>query len=213
MIKVLLLLFLYCALEARENPFFNADEASMPITSNQQILKAPLQRASISLPSTARTIESVSIRYKNLDGSQVTKRLQLDNSIDWHLPIFISQTYTPIKKESQHTSIKTAQKQKNFQAIYKLPFIAFYQSGKRLKVVTQAPLIRDFVLVRPHRIVFDLRENLEMRSFIKKLTHNTIFTKIRIGNHKGYYRVVVELDGYYSYTLEKHKNSYIFNLR
>ncbi len=185
----------------------------MPITSNQQILKAPLKRASLSLPSTARTIESVTIRYKNLDGTRATKQLQLDNTIDWHLPIFISQTYTPIQKEFKHASIKTAQKQKNFQAIYKLPFIAFYQHGKKLKVVTSAPIIRDFLLVRPHRIVFDLKQDLEMRSFIKKLPHNTIFTKIRIGNHKGYYRVVVELDGYYSYTLEKHKNSYIFNLR
>jgi len=210
LIKVIVILFLSLLSQARENPFFNVDEANMPITSNLNTQKEPLKRVSLSFPSTARIIESVTIKYKNLDGTQKTKKLLLDNSIDWHIPLFISQTYTPLKKGKKLR--KEIAKKQTYRKIYTLPFISFYQKGKSLKVVANASMIRNFLLVHPHRIVFDLKQNLEMRSFSKKLLQNKIFTKIRIGNHKGYYRVVVELDGYYSYSLHKDNNNYFFNL-
>ena len=211
MIKVILVLFLYISLFARENPFFNVDEANMPITSNRNIKKEPLKRVSISLPSTARIIESVTIKYKNLDGSEKTKKLRLDNSVDWHLPIFISQTYSSLQ-EKIITSKKRVKKRQTYTKLFSLPFITFFQNKKSLKVVTQARMMRDFLLVHPHRIVFDIKQNVNIRSLNKKFLNNKIFTKIRIGNHKGYYRVVVELDGYYSYSLHKNKNTYFFNL-
>lgn len=210
MIKVIAILFLCLSVQARENPFFNVDEANMPITSNQNMQKEPLKRVSLSFPSTARVIESVTVKYKNLDGTQETKKLMLNNTIDWHLPLFISQTYSPVKEKKTR---KIIQKKKIYKKLYSLPFISFYQNQKSLKVVANANMIRNFLLVHPHRIVFDLKQNLEMRSFSKKLLQNKTFTKIRIGNHKGYYRVVIELDGYYSYSLHKNKNNYFFNLR
>jgi len=213
LIKIIVILFLYLSVSARENPFFNTNEVNMPITSNQEIVLEPLKRASISLPSTAREIKSVTIKYKNLDGSISTKNLLLNNSVDWHLPLFISQTYAPLKEIKTPHKNQTVQKKNLYKKLYSLPFISFYQNSTSLKVIANASMIRNFLLVHPHRIVFDLKQDLNMRSFNKKLLHNKIFTKIRIGNHKGYYRVVVELDGYYSYKLTQDKNSYIFNLR
>jgi len=203
---------LIISLYARENPFFNVDEANMPITSNQNISKEPLKRASLSFPSTARVIESVTVKYKNLDGSVKTKKLILDNTIDWHLPMFISQTYTPVEEKHKIRTHKV-QKEKVYKTLFSLPFISFSQSAKSLKVIAHAPIIRNFLLVHPHRIVFDIKENLNIRSLNKKLLNNKVFTKIRIGNHKGYYRVVIELDGYYSYSLQKNRNIYFFHLK
>ena len=34
------------------------------------------------------------------------------------------------------------------------------------------------------------------------------FSKIRMGNHDGYYRVVIELDGQYRYKLETQERDY-----
>ncbi|MDY0238878.1 MAG: AMIN domain-containing protein, partial [Campylobacterales bacterium] len=42
---------------------------------------------------------------------------------------------------------------------------------------------------------------------------NSIFSKIRVGNHAGYYRAVIELDGLYRYNMQKIPDGYILNLR
>jgi len=95
MIKLLSLTFLLCfLLDARENPFFPADgENDMPLSSNILQKQEPLKRATLTFPSTARTIEELTVTFKNLDGSIEKKSITLNNSIDWHLPLFISQNY------------------------------------------------------------------------------------------------------------------------
>jgi len=213
LIKLILFIYVFIAiLDARENPFFNKNEKNMPFTSNKPIELPPLKNASLTLPSTAREIQTVKITYKNLDGTLSTKTLQLKNSIDWHLPLFVSQSYT------QEPTIKTSntvlkQIKTQYIKIDSLKFISFYANGKKLKIITKDKMIRNFLLVNPHRIVFDIKKSIDFRSHIKKMKNKSIFTKIRIGNHNAYYRVVVELDGYYSYKLKKNVNSYIFSLR
>jgi hypothetical protein len=56
--------------------------------------KEPLKRATIAISSQARVIKKVTVEFKNLDGSIESKSIDLDNAIDWHLPLFISQKYT-----------------------------------------------------------------------------------------------------------------------
>jgi len=206
LIKLFFLIFIFfLSLNARENPFFNTEGDVVPVTSNIDTSLSPLKQASLSLPSTARVIESVTIKYKNLDGSQDTKSISLDNKIDWHLPLFVSQSYQNL--QDREKSVKYSYKK-----LLHLKFISFDEDEKTLKVTTNDKMIRNFLLVNPHRIVFDFRRELDIRSYIKKSPKDSIFTKIRIGNHKGYYRVVVELDGYYSYKLHHTKNEYIFKL-
>ena len=95
MIKILFyILTLAIILEARENPFFPADgEMDIPLTSNLSTKIPALKRATISLPPQARVIQKVTVEYKNLDGSIKTKSVTINNAVDWHLPIFISQNY------------------------------------------------------------------------------------------------------------------------
>lgn len=209
MIKILLTsLFLILSLDARENPFFPADGSKdITYTSNENRTSPPLKRATITLPSQARVIQKVTIEYKNLDGSQESKSIELDNSIDWHLPIFISQSYSQnLEKKPNKT------KKLKYKKLASIKYASFYASGKNLKIITKDKIIRNFLLVQPHRIVVDFKRDTSLKSLTKK-NKNTIFKKIRIGNHAGYYRAVIELDGYYRYKMSKSSDGYIFTLK
>ena len=205
MIKLCMLLF-SLTLFARENPFFPINSAlDIPLTS-AQVQKYPmLKRATLTLPSSAREIDSIVVKYKNMDGSISQKSITLNNSIDWHLPIFISQNYNlnkSTKREMKYIKFVT------------LPFISIYTKGKEMKIYTKDKLLRSFMLVKPHRIVCDFKRNINIRSFVKKAKHANAFKQINIGTHKGYYRVVIELDGFYKYSIKKTTyKSYLIFLR
>jgi len=209
---ILPFVLLYTLVDARENPFFPVSGMQdIPLTSNQTETIPPLKQATITLPSTARTIESVTVRYKNIDGSIAEKKLQLSNSIDWHLPLFISQSYCAQEVKQRSPKSKKAHKYKQ---IASFGFIKFYADGKTIKVITKDKLLRHFLLVKPHRIVCDFKNDIDIRSYEKQiLKKSSVFKRIRIGAHDGYYRVVIELDGFYKYKFHKEaKKTYIFTL-
>jgi len=202
-----IILFMILTLNARENPFFpSSKDATIPFTSNQTQDSSPLKQISLTFPSTARTIESVTIKYKNLDGSIATKKETLGNSIDWHLPIFVSQNYAETKPK-----VKVAVKIiKKFNNIVSLKFITLFEREKELKLITKDKMIRNFILTKPHRVVCDFKRNIDFRSYEKDILGKSIVKKVRVGNHDGYYRLVIELDGYYKYTTQNAKNGYLF---
>ncbi|MFT7003166.1 MAG: hypothetical protein ACJAWW_000501 [Sulfurimonas sp.] len=211
MIKILFVsLFLLITLDARENPFFPAKgEKDIPYTSNNVISATPLKQTSITLPSSARLIKKVTIEYENLDASIEKKSIVLDNSIDWHLPIFVSQSYTQAESKEQVT---VKNKSIKYKKIASVKHATFFTSNKTLKIVTSDKVIRNFLLVNPHRIVIDFKRDTNIKSYVKE-NKNEIFTKVRVGNHAGYYRAVIELDGQYRYEMQEISNGYIFNLR
>ena len=221
MIKVLFtVLLLLTSLNARENPFFpSTGEKDIPLTSNIDSDLSPLKRATLTLPSTARAIEGVTVNYRSLDGSRHTKTIELDNSIDWHLPIFVSQSYTneeqkvSAPKNIMAKSKIAPKKESSYKKIAGIKLISFYAKDKKLKVITQDKIIRNFLLVKPHRIVCDFKRDTNIKSYVKDMQKNSLFSKIRVGNHSGYYRVVIELDGHYRYTTKDTKDGYIFEIK
>lgn len=46
------------------------------------------------VPLNARLIKKVTIEFENLDASLESKSIELNNAIDWHLPVFVSQSYS-----------------------------------------------------------------------------------------------------------------------
>jgi len=198
--------------QARENPFFPSQgEEDLPFTSNENKQIPKLQRVSISLPSTARVIKKVTIEYENLDASSESKSIDLDNTVDWHLPIFISQSYT--KQKTLEMKSKTSEKSKlTYKEVAKIKHAKFLVSKKSLKIITEDKLIRNFLLPQPHRIVMDFKRESTMKSYMKNIP-NSVFTKVRIGNHNTYYRVVIELDGYYRYKLKNLSNGCLITLQ
>lgn len=198
-------LLLFTSLIARENPFFPSEgEKDIAYTSNQEKNIPMLKRATLTLPTHARVIESIVVHYKNLDGSLSQKKIPLNNSIDWHLPIFISQNYNS-------NQITTTPKRSKYKKVAAIRYAQFFTKDKKLKIITQDKLLRHFSLVKPYRIIVDFQRDTNLKSYTKKIP-NTPFAKIRIGNHSGYYRVVLELDGQYKYILHKSENSYVFEL-
>lgn len=217
--KVLsLFALLILTLHARENPFFPPEgEKDIFITTNKDNSKIPLKQAAITLPSQARVLQKVTIELKNLDGSIETKSIELDNSIDWHLPIFISQGYretavpTPKEKELSKTTTTTPTPTKKNDIQNGIgPKLSV--EGKSLKVTTKNEAIRNFLIANPHRIVIDFKSSAEVTSFVKK-DFDKVFQEVRVGNHKNYYRVVVELDGFYKYNFKKVDDGYIIELK
>ncbi|NPA58873.1 MAG: AMIN domain-containing protein [Epsilonproteobacteria bacterium] len=192
-------------LEARENPFFPTQgQKDIPYTSNDVKTIPTLKNASLKFPSSARIIKKVTVEYENLDASIETKSIKLHNLIDWHLPLFISQA--PLKNQNN-----TKETQKRYKKIAFNRYVTFFSYKKALKILTKDKLIRNFLLARPHRIVFDFKKDTNLKSYTKKIPQN-IFKKIKIGNHKGYYRVVIELDGPYRYKIKKTSRGYIITL-
>ncbi len=217
--KVLsLFALLILTLHARENPFFPPEgEKDIFITTNKDNSKIPLKQAAITLPSQARVLQKVTIELKNLDGSIETKSIELDNSIDWHLPIFISQGYretavpTPKEKELSKTTTTTPTPTKKNDIQNGIgPKLSV--EGKSLKVTTKNEAVRNFLIANPHRIVIDFKSSAEVTSFVKK-DFDKVFQEVRVGNHKNYYRVVVELDGFYKYNFKKVDDGYIVELK
>jgi len=214
LIKVIVLLSIFISsILARENPFISTGNEIMPVTSNVKTKLEPLQRATITLPSTARAIESVTIQYKNLDGSQQSKSIKLDNSVDWHLPIFVSQSYAEVTpRKNPSTSLRRLKRSSSYKRILLLKSISLYENKETLKIFTHDKLIRNFMLVDPHRVVMDFAYNDTIQALTKKINNKLIYKKIRIGKHEGYYRVVIELDGPYTYNMNPIKNGYILRL-
>jgi AMIN domain len=209
-------LFLLITLDARENPFFpSKGEKDIPYTSNQVKSAQPLKRSSITLPSSARIIKKVTIEYENLDATLEKRSIDLDNSIDWHLPIFVSQNYSSTESKTPSKEIVKAPTKKKvikYKEIASVKYVKFLSSQKTLKIVTNDKIIRNFILVKPHRIVVDFKRDTSLKSYIKE-NKGGIFCKVRVGNHSGYYRAVIELDGQYRYKMQKVSDGYIFNLR
>ncbi len=200
--KILLsVLLIFLTLHSRENPFFPADSLEdMPITSNKTEKYTPLNRAAISLPDYARVLEEVTIKYKNLDGSIESKSIKVNRSVDWHIPLFISQTY--MNSEDKKTNIKNKISKK-----IGFKFINFTILEKEIFINTADKLIRNFFLVNPHKIVLDFKREANFLTYKKKLS--TIpFTLLHVGNHDGYYRVVITLDGRYQYKIDSTDSGY-----
>jgi len=218
LIRVLFLtFFLILTLNARENPFFpSKGEVDIPFTSNAKTTLPPLKRATITVPSHARVIKKVTIEYINLDGTTSKTSIKLNNSIDWYLPIFISQSMGEIdsSKNKKATKTKTITKKKSkiikakqYTQLFNLGFTTFYKNEKELRIASKDIIIRDFLLTSPHRIVLDFQRDIDMKSRAKRFD-SRYFKKISFGVHDKYYRVVIELDGHYRYKKERKKKGY-----
>lgn len=219
--KVLIAIFLLLSLlDARENPFFPSEgEKELPYTSNDVKKLPSLQRATIPLPSKARVLESVTIKYKNLDGSIESKTVAVENTVDWHLPLFITQSYPSAdaaenksEKKEKVTSSKANINTERNEKIASIANADFYASGKTLQINTKDELIRNFLLSNPHRIVLDFKKDAVVKASSQDISQS-IFSKIRVGNHSGYYRIVVELDGHYRYKLSNTNSGYKITLQ
>lgn len=206
---ILFISILFLPLLSRENPFFPVSGSTIPNYSTNQIEKPkPFDSIKVKLPDSVRILKSVTLKCENLDGSITQKEIPINKAVDWHNKIIISQESKDLKKSSK--AKKGKKKTQRFKKIGSLEFISFYALGKKLKIITKDKLLRKFKLVKPDRIVLDFKRDADFRTFVFR--GSGIFKKISVGNHKGYYRAVIELDGRYLYHVRSISNGYMLKV-
>jgi len=192
--RLFLSLLLLSPLLARENPFFATQPSEMQkVTSNIPDTKSQLKSVSYTLPNQARILKEVTFTIQNIDGSLEKRTVQIDQSIDWHRALTISQS------NSASAELSVAN---NHASSANFGFISFNSKGKNLSIKTTDPLVRHFVLSSPSRIVLDFKRNATFQSMEKKL-NAAPFLDVSIGNHGKFARATITLDGRYNYALNK----------
>jgi hypothetical protein len=72
--------------------------------------------------------------------------------------------------------------------------------NKKVFIKTKDKLIRKMFLVKPFRLVLDFKRDADFLT-IKRIIKNSIVKKVVVGNHNGYYRVVLYFDANYKYKI------------
>jgi hypothetical protein len=242
--RLLFLLLIPFLLIARDNPFLPANDNkqdSKGVSNNRPVIEKEFRFTSTTLPDSARVLEKVVFVYKNLDGSIKEKPVKVQERIDWHMPLVVTQGSPNISNqplvlpedkeevrqaEVSSVSVQVPKQAPKIEAINnevkqdpvvkkqliafpsKNPFITLYQINNELWIQTQDHLKRDFIIVDPHRIVLDFSRNTTF--YTKSIQTKSIpYIKVDFGNHKGYYRVVITLDGKYRYRLQNSEEGYL----
>lgn len=188
---------------ARENPF---EPMSRP---QEDTFKSPnaknyFKERDIKLPSTARILKSVTITYQNIDGSTESKSIDIDEGIDWHFPILLSQKKAFLNEKVQHYTI--------------VPF-DFFTQRNRFYLFSSNNIIRSFVLPSPYRIVIDIDKQEQYGLQKQPKSSNGFiplnvkyFKKAALDVHKDFYRFTITLDGQYTYHIQKEVDYYVISV-
>lgn len=219
--RLLLLSLLFSfVLFARENPF-------VPLQNTQDIGKTTSIKQTrtffvdqtIKLPSSARILKSMELHYQNLDGSIESKIVAIDKNIDWHDELILQKKDALSQMKLPSISLETPTKTENLQSkiepsqrvVFSKRFHIKFMPHK-IYIQTKDKKIRDFLVTNPYKIVLDFKANLSFLTQNHDL-HVKPFKGVVFGNHAGYYRVVIELDGQYIYTLKKEKEDFVIELK
>lgn len=183
-------------LHARENPF---EPVIRPKEDNiaPKNAKNPFTEMDFKLPSNARILKSITITYQKIDGSIEQQTIPIDESIDWHYPLLLTQRGAILNEDVRHWTIKPFQ---------------FFTQGNKFYLYTNAPIVRSFVLPSPYRIVLDIERKDENPSGSINLGVK-YFTKASLGIHKDFYRFVITLDGQYPYEISRDGDYYIISVQ
>jgi hypothetical protein len=188
--KILFLLVMVVLSFGRDNPF-------VPIVVNQNsnlIKQKYFTQKTISLPSDARVLKSVSLKYQTLTGAIKEIQFPINQAVDWHNPIIIK------SKQKQVVSKKI-----------KVGFLNFYIKKQIILIETTDKIERKFLLVEPFRYVIDFKADKNFLTYSKVI--DSFVKKVVVGNHQGFYRVVLYLDGKYKTEIKKDKKGYLIEFK
>lgn len=208
---------LYCVF-ANNNPF-------APISDIQSARLPNFDKAEIKFNSNARVIKNIQIIYISFDGSEQVLNVDINKSIDWHDTFLLSKAKNPTTTQILDVSVTIPQtpmqnvNENNFTADIEVPsdsgkiedFLSYLTYKNRIVLHTNDELIGNFIIGNPSKIVLDFRKDIAFNTKTMRLSANSPFEKISAGSHKGYYRLVLYLDGKYNYKIDK-SGSYIIYL-
>ena len=183
-------LLVACAAFARENPFFSTEEGSaMSVSSNTVMHKPPLTSMTYSFPDQARVLKEATFTFQNVDGTFETRKLQIDQSIDWRHPLILSQYASQKMGQTNSSHADNG-------------FIQFLHSGNRISLITKDPVLRSFTLAEPNSIVIDFVHSSTFNTYEKDLSASP-YNKVKVTYHGKFARAHITLDGRYACTTAK----------
>ncbi len=165
---------------------------------------------SITLPSSARVIKKITITYQNIDGSISQHDTELEGDIDWHFPLLLSQEIQPL---DSNVSILRPHPTPGVFRFEPFEEIIFEITGKNLLIRTPYLIRRDMTLATPPRILIDFQK-VGKKPLQKSFETGLPYIKgVVISTHEDFYRVTLELDGKYRYTIKPEKEGFSVELR
>jgi len=185
---------------ARQNPFKPIiDKTVLPTTATEIERPPNFKKFRIDLPHDARVLKKIDLYYKSVDGSIKKMNFKFNSSIDWHKPIIIS--HANKKSDKNRYKLKFTP----------LSFISFRLAKNRIKIITNDKKIRLFHLSDPFKIVFDFQREANFLTKRVPLKYPP-FVNLNIGNHEGFYRVVVTFDSSYKYRIKRVDGGFIVDV-
>ncbi len=158
-----------------------------------------LQTESIQLPSNARELKSVTLKYQNIDGSIDTRELLIDKTIDWHYPIRITQENAIANISRRYFSLNDFE---------------FFMEGATFSINSgKHKIIRHFLLPSPTTIVIDFSRDRGAGYTGSLGTGEHIFTDVSVDTKETFYRVSITLDGTYKYSLKSKNNTHVISVQ
>ena len=222
---------------ARENPFAVAmDPSQVGKTTHIKEERVEFNSTKITLPSSARILKSASVVFQNIDGSISEEIVGIEQDIDWHHPLILSTQKPSTSKEVTLTSsvptppnkltpqaIKKAEIKKedaqadvavkSFSRVVLSEGIELEIEHNSITIYTKDKKVRDFIVSNPYKIVVDFSK--EKSAFVTKLAEfsKAPFVSAALGNHDGFYRVAITLDGHYRYDIKSVDGGYFISLK
>ena len=235
MSKVLwLILSLMMIAEARENPFETL-EASKSVGKATQIeeQRENFDSTTYSLPSTARVLKSVTFSFQNLDGSISDEAVSVDKNVDWHDPLVVSiqknaaqanpqttTSTTPLPKASApstktkepEASVKKVTQEKVVDTLKFNATLSLGVNGDEISIFTKDTKVRDFLIADPYKVVVDFKKTTSFSTQTLEINHAP-FVSATLGDHEGFYRIAILLDGHYRYDILPFNGGYVIKLK
>lgn len=218
---------------ARENPFSVAmDPLSVGKTTQIKEERLDFNGTKFILPSSARILKSASITFQNIDGSISEDIIAIDQNVDWHYPLILSSKMPePIKpQENLQNALKKNEIKKAETPVVQLPLtqkespkekeilassrfaltenIGFAIESKAIIIYTKDIKVRDFLISNPYKVVVDFKK--EKDTFATKTMEfsKPPFVSATLGDHDGFYRIAIVLDGHYRYDIAMVEGGY-----
>lgn len=239
--KYFLVLFFSVFLIARENPFIPSgemDEDKIKATNIKPLIE-DFEKKRINLPNSARILKYITIGYQTIDGSIKEKKVLVNENIDWHDDLILSvkdiapiPTIVPVQEVEIQDSIKKGKitekivikedlkvdkkpkkvKKKKLFSFNLKSYFDFDIQGKTLTLHVKDRLLRDFLVSKPYKLVFDFKKKSAFYTKTLKI-NKPPFTSVTIGAHDSFYRTSFLLDGPYGYDLKKEVGKIVIKLK
>lgn len=217
--KIAILALFALFLSGNDNPF------APPQNIDDTAVLDDFEKKDVVFNSDARLLKSISLTYITLDGSEKTLNLDINQSIDWHRSYAFIKTKSPQTTALLDVSVTTPEQfnltgELNSSVNVEIPndngkleeFISFASYKNKMKLIVQDEIIGNFVVGNPSKIILDFKKQTSFKTKTQRLKLGTPFKRLDLGSHKGYYRLVIYLDGKYNYKIDKDDSGYVISL-